>query len=267
MIDRPCITFELQGLHRHDRPRACHRRGQTRDGRRIPEGHYAACDDEDCRGCVPRSARHGLLCDVCWMKARDAIDRAYYLILHLRSIESGAQNAGERVDTSRRPQLIVPETWMAADDLLEALGARPFPSTMGIDAAFEYVDDVLAPWRADLEGKANTVAGASALVRLTLRMQTALHRWPAAEAEHRSIPFVLCPQCGHKDLFRRGPLEYLDDILIECGSCDYKRDWFEWSEHYAPILAGMFKEMDAAERKERAERRAARRKELISASR
>lgn len=237
MTDRPCITHEMQTLHPADRPRAC----------TIRDKHYAACDNDRCRGCVPRSARHGLLCDSCWLKAQDALNRAGDLILHLRSVESAATPVGERVDTTRTPQLPIPATWVAADDLLDALGSPPFPSAMSIDAAFGYVDDALAPWRGPhLTDQANTIAGASGLVKLILRMQTALARWPESEVTARSIPYLLCPDCSHQTLERRAPLTYLDDITVRCSTdgCGYERDWFAWLELYAPIIEGMFDEFD-----------------------
>ena len=238
MTDRPCITHEMQLMHPADRPRAC----------TIRDKHYAACDNEACRGCVPRSARHGLLCDSCWLKGQDALNRAADLILHLRSVESAAAPVGERVDTSRTRRLPVPETWLAADDLLGALGAAPFPSRMSIDAAFDYVDDALRPWRgAELDARVNTIAGASGLVTLIGRMQTALARWPASEVNNRPIPYLLCPECKHQTLERRAPIAYLDSITVTCSSCDYERDWFAWLDLYAPIIANMFDDLDRAD--------------------
>lgn len=194
---------------------------------------------------MPRSARHGYLCDACWLKAQDALNRVGDLILHLRSVESAATATGERVDSTRTPKLPFPDTWQAADDLLDALGARPFPSRMSIDSAFEYVDAVLATWRGPhLIDRANTIEGASGLVKLVLRMQTALARWPASEVKVRVIPYITCPSCKHQTLERRAPLDYLDQITVRCSrqGCSYERDWFEWLELYSPIIAGIFDE-------------------------
>lgn len=253
---RWCITTDRDwwaSVPRADRPYPCHRRG-IRNGVRVPEAHYATCDDESCRGCVPRSAVDGtMLCPVCLEKIKDALGRLPWLIPHFRSIEKGPSEVGERVDTSMTKSILLPDSWDAADELMVALGASKFRSTDTIDEAIGKARAVVADWWANFDRRVNTAEGASQAVVTVKRMQHALHRWPGSEAERRQIPYVVCPECGQKNLYRRAPLEFLDDIVVECASddCTYVHDWFEWSDIYAPIFEGIDREMRRREREQR----------------
>ncbi|WP_157811188.1 hypothetical protein [Microbacterium lacus] len=250
MSDRVCVTNDLDRVPLGERPWPCRRRGV----------HYAACEDQaECGGCVPRSASVGFLCDVCWAKLTDALDRVGMLTLHLRSIDSNGQALGEKVSRSIDQSMIVPDSWIAADELMDALGAPTIPSTASIDETFLLVDDAIAPWNKNTEEMVNTREGAKRAVVLIRRMQRALRRWPDSEAEWRAIPYVLCPTCLHRNLYRKAPLEYLDEILVVCGTngCDYQREWFEWSALHAPIFQSIEDDMKRREREERRKARAA----------
>ncbi len=252
-----CITADRDwwgSVPKVDRPFPCHRRG-IRDGVRVPEAHFATCDNELCRGCVPRSAVHETMtCSVCLSKFKDALGRLAFLISHLRSVERSGDALGERVDTSMTRSILVPDSWIAADDLMTALGAQPFKSTDTIDVAIGKAHDVVADWWANFDQRINTAEGASQAVVTVKRMQNALHRWPDAEAERRPVKYLICPGgCGQKNLYRKAPLEYLDDIDVVCATdgCGWRMDWFDFSRVYAPVLEGMLREEQQAERERR----------------
>lgn len=254
MTDDVCITNDelWARVHPVDRPRPCRRRGQ----------HYAACDSDECRGCVPRGTVAGYLCPVCWEKVNDALGRVGDLIMHLRSVEKPAQALGERVATSMERSILMPDTWIAADALLDALGAQPVRAALDVRHDFPelqaHVAGALAPW-ADVEAAVSTREGAKRAVVLIGRMRTALKRWPDSEATWRHVPHMLCPkggaECG-QSLYRRAPLEYGDDLLIECvqEACDYARDYFEWVDAYEVVLMGVFQAQDKADGTKRARR-------------
>lgn len=250
MTDLDCITHDgLWGrVPRADRPRPCFRR----------DVHYSACEGNGtCRGCVPRSVTHGLLCSACWFKLLDALGRVGDLIVHLRSIDNSGQPLGERVQAARQIKIPVYESWLTADLLLEALGAPPIPSTMPIDDVFARAADAVAEW-ADPETVVSTVGGAKRAVVLVKRMMSALRRWPDAEAQYRHVPYLLCPNCAQRTLWRRAPLEYLDDLLVECANsplmysisegydyCEWRMEWDEFATTYGPMFAAL---IDAEER-------------------
>lgn len=245
-----CITNDMGAVPVRDRPFPCRRRGMTSDGARIPSAHYASCENNECRGCVPRSAQFGYLCPVCWRRLQDALPRLAWLITHLRSIEKPAQALGERVATSMERSILMPDTWIAADELLTAIGAPVIPSTASIDDAISHVRDAVWAWQADIEHRVNTVEGATQAVVLLKRMGLALRRWPDSEAELRHIPFVTCPTCHRAHLWRRAPQQFGDDIRVECGTrdCGYSLDWWEWSRQYAPAFAAVEAEMKRREK-------------------
>ena len=257
MTDHYCVTNDMLFVGRADRPKPCLREGF----------HWDCANPATCRGCMPQEAAVGHLCGTCWEKAQDAVGRAANLIVHLRSVEKMGQAIGERVDTTMEKRLILPETWMAADELMDALGARPIPSTATIDDAFVLARAAVAAW-SDLEAHVSTVRGATQAVVLVKRMQTALKRWPESEVELRPIPHVLCPICHELNLIRRAPLEFEDEIRVECSTklgydeslgydCRYRREWFDWLEFHAPIIEHIFKEQDRADRARRREERVA----------
>jgi hypothetical protein len=189
---------------------------------------------------------------VCAAKATDALGRVAELICHLRSIERGGQALGERVDTSATKRLILPESWLAADSLMDALGAHPIPSTTTVEDTFYRVSYAVSAW-SDFEARASTRDGAKRAVVLVKRMQTALSRYPDSEVDWRWIPVMLCPSCGQATLHRRGPIHFEDDLLIQCAgsnlmyeqgigydSCEWAMDFFEWLDVYSKPIEAAF---------------------------
>jgi hypothetical protein len=247
--DPDCITTDLENVNRADRPHVCIRRGV----------HWATCEHpETCRGCVPREAEHGLLCAVCWAKVEDALGRVEELIVHLRSIDSNGQAIGERVQTTMQKRLVVPDSWLAADGLMEALGSPAIPSTASIDEAFVIAKDAVGVW-ADPDPIVSTREGAKRAVVLVKRMQVALSRWPDSEVDWRRVPEILCPSCSQATLYRKGPLHFHDEIMVQCAEspllydrildgewefgypyCEFRMDWFEWLDRYSKPIEAAF---------------------------
>jgi hypothetical protein len=252
-----CITTHTEAMGavpRGDRPFPCRRRGRDSNGDRIESAHFAKCEDQECRGCVPRSATHGYLCSVCYRRVVDALGRLAWLIAHLRSIEKPAQAVGERVDTSMEKSILMPDPWIAADELMVSLGARVIPSTASIDRAIELAHEAVV---IDVDQWVNTIEGATSAVVMLKRMGTALKRWPDSEAQFRAIPYVRCPNCSQPHLWRSAPERAGDDLRVVCGTpdCGYQLGWDAWTKQYAPAFAAIetdMKRREKAAKKEKA---------------
>lgn len=244
-----CITnHESMGaVPRRDRPFPCRRRGRDGNGGRIDAAHFADCENQECRGCVPRSATHGYLCPVCYRRVVDALGRLAWLIAHLRSIEKPAQAIGERVDTSMEKSILMPDPWIVADELMVSLGARVIPSTASIDEAIALAHRAVD---VDVDAWVNTLEGATSAVILLKRMGVALRRWPDSEAQYRQIPYLQCPNCSHPHLWRSAPERAGDELRVVCGTpeCGYAIAWDVWVKQYAPAFAAIETDMKRREK-------------------
>lgn len=256
MSDDPCFSNSdvWERVHPLDRPFPCRRRGITRDGVRIPQGHYASCSDDECRGCVPRQSVHGsLLCDVCTGSLMDALSRAAALIVHLRSVNRTGQALGERVNTSMERSILIPNSWSAADQIMDALGAAPIPSTADIDDTARLAALTVEEWGANVNQWVNTREGAKRALVLMRRMRVALRQFPDSEAQYRHIPHLRCGTCREENLWRQGPEFYGDDCLVVCSTpgCTYQRDWWEFAAVYGPILETIQQNIARAEKQQK----------------
>lgn len=235
-----CITNHtdaMGAIHRADRPFPCRRRDQ----------HFASCDNDRCRGCVPRSATHGYLCSVCHRRVVDALGRLAWLIAHLRSIEKPSQAIGERVDTSMEKSILMPDPWIAADELMVALGARQIRSTATIDEAIVLAHEAVV---IDVDQWVSTLEGATQAVVMLKRMDVALKRWPDSEAQFRPIPYVRCPSCNEPHLWRSAPEQFGDELRVVCGTpeCGYHLGWDAWAKQYAPAFEHIEADMKRREK-------------------
>ena len=241
MSDRPCLSNDELWERVHyplDRPFPCRRRGMSSEGVRIPQGHYASCSDDECRGCVPRSASHGYLCHVCYGSLVNALDRAPNLITHLRSVNRSGQALGERVATSMERSILIPNSWAAADAIMDALNAPTIPSTSTIDDTADRAGAAIDEWVTHLDQWVNMREGAKRALVLMRRMRVALRQFPDSEAEYRHVPKLRCQDCAKESLFRKGPEFFGDDCMVVCGTpgCGFTRDWWSWFEFVAPIF-------------------------------
>lgn len=240
VVTRECITnwSEVRELHPVDRPRPCTRRGV----------HFATCENpDDCRGCAPRTAIDGsLLCPVCTDRINDLLPRLGWLIAHLRSIEKPAQAIGERVDTSTERSILIPDSWVAADGLMTAMGGRVIPSTASIDDAVRLAHDAADRFA---QTSRNNVDWAVQAVTLLRRVTVALRRWPDSDAEIRPIPHMKCPACGWDHLWRQGPAKQGDDERVICGTegCGYSFPFLLWTAVNAPEFARLEADMKRRE--------------------
>jgi hypothetical protein len=205
-----------------------------------------------CRGCVPRPARHGLLCDSCWSKLEAALGKAVELISHLRSVERGPQSV-DGVRVAQGSKVIIPGSWLAADAVwsslsrvaIEHAAARRIPEPEwpvsvtvggadrlrkrqdGFDPTAS-IEDVAAAVRdlvdwLDPDDVVARQAPAVAAVEFFRTLQTTLHRFPLEEQPVR-MPRLRCRGCGLFTVRQHPPLEHLSEIVYRCDHCQAETD-------------------------------------------
>jgi len=198
-----------------------------------------------CRGCVPRPAEHGLLCDTCWPKFEQALAIAEDLITHLRSIDRPAQSV-DGVRTAQGSKVIVPGSWLAADelwsDLVQMVIAHagdpehepdwPVASAQRVEVGIRTtatLDEVaagvrrLVAWIGDPETFSARTAGAEAAVVFFRHVQTQLHRFPMDDTA-APMPMLRCRHCKMFAVRQHPPLHYLAERVLKCDVCDHEAD-------------------------------------------
>lgn len=205
--------------------------------------HLSSCNElETCKGCVPRQAEQGLLCRGCFTRYESALTTApttedpfsiVDLIVHLRSIEKGPQSV-DGIRTSTVAQPTTPASWQEADELWRALVEiavtyadhthLPYPvwvpNFMGFSRTAT-LDDVarqvreLAAWiTVDTPNTIRNQTGAELAVLFYRAVQRSLHRYPMQDRAERKP--IRCDHCQQFTIWKRPPLEYLDDIDYVC---------------------------------------------------
>lgn len=194
----------------------------------------------ECLGCLPQPATHGVLCDSCHKRHEAALDVAVDLITHLRSIERAPVPEGPKVHTKPGPRVILPVSWLEADELWGALRELAFrvdpleyldlvkggtnAYQLGVRASIEQVRDAVELAvdlvRAD-EGVTGNAQTAQLAVAFYREAQKALRMYPFEEEAH-PIAYASCRECGHRTLERRPPLEHFDPITVRCINPDCK---------------------------------------------
>lgn len=218
-----CITNDVDDL------RSCTIRGE----------HLTTCQNDQCDGCLPRPAEHGLLCYSCATKFDDALALSLDLISHCRSIESGPRDSSG-IRSAPGSRVILPTSWVQADTLYRQLAAvavaysvdwgvdepewditashhNGFHPEAPIEAAW-WVTDILVRYVTDAVDRLRTKhMGAEQAVRYVAAVQTALNMFPLDEKPH-AVRHVRCRVCGHESLRVKPPLEHLDPIVVECSN-------------------------------------------------
>lgn len=201
----------------------------------IRDHHLTTCEGE-CKGCLPRPAETGHLCRGCWERFEAALAEAVELIVHLRSVEKGPTSI---VPTRNAPgsRVLMPGSWMEADNLWGALVqialvharakgvADPVwapmydgfsvTATLG-DVALK-VRELVGWLSANPVEVVSRAGGAEAGVEFYRKVQAALARFPLADRPQRLKP-IRCRECQQFTLWKHPPLEYLDDVIVQCAN-------------------------------------------------
>lgn len=226
MFGLPCIT----AISRNGGCRVLGEHLSTCRGVRL-EGSRAVT----CTGCLPQPATRGLLCESCWERHEASMDAAVDLITHVRSIERAPVPEGPHVHTKPGPRMIVPTSWLTADELwadlhelafrLDPLGllqVRPggttpygFGSRDSIEHVRDRVELAVDIVRAHGLGVAQRDTTAELAVRFYRRVQRAIDMYPLKE-EAQALSYAKCRDCGNRTLERRPPLDHMEPITVRC---------------------------------------------------
>lgn len=213
-----------------------------------------AVPSRECRGCLPRPAEHGLLCDSCYPKWVDALGVAARLVWHLRSVQHGSQSV-DGVRTAQGSKVLIPTTWLAADELWSLLSAVAIAYAAqtgkgepdwpyGVSVAgdqhlrprLDGFDPQVTPTQAhrtvsDLVkwlGKYPTVSfsdSATAAVEFFRALQTALHRFPIDDnPDGVPLPLLRCRRCRMFTVREHPPLHFLAERVLKCDVCEFEAD-------------------------------------------
>jgi ribosomal protein S27E len=148
-----------------------------------------------CRGCEPRAATHGEVCDRCY----DRVDHAIRAADHLRTALHGVDRA------------------IAVEGGTQIAGPR-VPLT-AILLAFDEIDRA-HDGRYDVDEWVATEEGAVQAVRFAKYVHAADRAHPTAERE-RKLHRLRCPDCGRNTATWQPPDWYGDDVHITCLSCGW----------------------------------------------
>lgn len=188
-----------------------------------------------CTGCLPQPATRGLLCESCWLRFEAALDVAVDHITHMRSVERGPIPDGPPVHTAPGSRVIVPTSWLTADDSwaalhelafrldpLELLQVQPrgttpygFGSRDKIEHVRDRVELAVDIVRAHGLGVARRDVTAQLAVGYYRQAQSALQAFPITE-DARPMRYAKCRKCELLTLERRPPLQHLEPIVVTC---------------------------------------------------
>jgi hypothetical protein len=245
----PCITNDV------DEIRSCIVNGEHAsncDGQEWQYNREAECSyrtANECRGCLPAPAEHGMLCFSCFSKTRDALKIALDMITHLCSIERAQQLDKNGVRAQAMWIIPVPNTWRMADELIMLLG-HPTPGFLS-SATTEDIEAVTSSYvlGTDVDQWVARGDGAEAAVHFYRTMQHALTQHPFSDVEH-PVQNVRCNECRQLNLVWKPPLDFDGPIHIVCSTpeCGFVVD----DTLYAVLAASQLEKVTSAIRETKA---------------
>jgi hypothetical protein len=200
-IDREplaCITNSMRDV------RAC-----TIKGQHVPEcdgWEYRWNEDRDreestgdeCRGCLPREAKQGLLCWACWDSASAAVEGAPRLAGMLRGVDRAVQRDNGGVASQTLGYIPIPAVKVMLDELHSYLRSKGSSDTLA--------------W-------VSTPEGAADAVRLGRAYSAAVKAHPTEERAHR-IGRTRCTACNQLSLVWQPPSRSGDTVVVECSNVE-----------------------------------------------
>ncbi|WP_372595675.1 hypothetical protein, partial [Actinotalea sp.] len=213
----------------------------------IRGAHTADCDPQatPCKGCAPRSADHGTLCEWCYGRLTTDLAAAPGVVHHLRELGRPFASAAPPSDLRhyRDPAEgdIRPAEWDAADELhamlaswaLTILEEHPdgasmagpeevgawhtrYGTTVGVHEAKATAR--LARWLIDrIEWAAGQEWAAEMRREVGEVLATTTARWPVVETRSRTVAGVSCVRCSRESLVYTPTTFYRASPEIRCS--------------------------------------------------
>lgn len=154
--------------------------------------HYADCPVDGCKGCVPREARFGFVCPVCFGRIEDALPSWRRMELALSGID----------------RAVTPETRTQGKPG-SRLPLAPIP------LAFEEIRSYLASYTGTAERWVADYKGAEDALRFARAVKNAEHAHPAYEEPH-NLRRTRCPDCGQLTFTWHPPTMPGSPVKVRC---------------------------------------------------
>lgn len=161
--------------------------------KRRPIHEYVATGKQ-CKGCVPRAARIGLLCMPCWLNLEQALAAWPRFEQMIRGVDRAVRADGGGRSGRAAGYVPIPGTKLSVEECVSYLNAQAW---------------------SDARAWVSTEDGARNAVLFTRAAQIAYRSHPIEEAS-RKLRRVRCPKCGQLSFVRRPPEAEGQPVVVRC---------------------------------------------------
>lgn len=171
-----------------DDMRSCTRRGD----------HLNTCANDNCKGCLPREAKHGLLCWNCWERVQQAVALCDPWLDATRGLTKVIQRDSSGISGSSTGYIPIPSLELARDEI------------------WSY----LKTWTTTADNWVASKTGAEDAVRFARAVQTAIRSHPTEEVQHK-VNRTRCPKCNVLSLVWTPPTIFGSNVTVDCTNCGH----------------------------------------------
>lgn len=204
--------------------------------------HMSHCDDEDCRGCMPRETELGNVCGRCWSNLQRDVRTAPSIVDWIREHVEPSSQWGERVN-SKEIDAPAPLGINAVDDadelhaqlaswalfVMEQLGLNPPAprrqrrghdgTVVGLLPDSDATTSIARFLATHLEWCVGQDWAGAMVQEVGSTVRTLLARYPHAERA-RHLPDARCPVCERSSMVYHPPAWVGSDVLVQCDHND-----------------------------------------------
>jgi ribosomal protein L37AE/L43A len=155
----------------------------------------------ECRGCMPREARHGLLCWDCWETVQTAIGGYDLLAARLAGVDRAIVRDNGGVRTA-------------------SLGSIPIPA---VRLMLQELEHYLVGQNVNPDLWVASPSGARCAIRFGRAYANAIRNHPTEESAHR-IRRTRCPNCNQLALVWNPVAAEGGDVTVKCRNCAHEID-------------------------------------------